>query len=53
MKDNQVEMVVITKDKVIKKRFQVMNKDGVISFNLENFTFAIRKEDLEEVLKSE
>ena len=46
----KIEMVVINKKDVIKKQFEVINQDNVISFNLKNFTLAVRKEDLLKIL---
>lgn len=43
---NKLEMVVINGDTIIKKQFEVINDNEVISFNLGKFTLAVRKEDL-------
>ncbi len=43
---DKIEMVVINKDTVIKKRFEILDKDDIISFNLSNFTLAVKKDDL-------
>ena len=48
--NNKIEMVVINKDTVIKKKFEILDKDDVISFNLGKFTLAVRKEELKKFI---
>lgn len=48
--EDTIEMVIIKNDTVIKKKFSVIDEDEVISFNLENFLIAVRKEDLKKYL---
>jgi hypothetical protein len=46
----KIEMVVIENKNVIKREFDVINKDGIISFNLNKLTFALRVDDLKKVM---
>lgn len=46
----KIEMVIINKKEVVKKDFDVIDKNEVISFNLSNFTLAVRKEDLKKLM---
>lgn len=43
-------MVIMNKGDVIKKLFDVIDKDNVISFNLGSFTLALKKEDLKKLM---
>lgn len=47
---NKLEMVVINGDTIIKKQFEVINDNEVISFSLGKFTLAVRKEDLIKIM---
>lgn len=40
----------INGDTVVKKQFEILDKDGVISFELGKLTLAVRKEDLKKYL---
>ena len=48
--EDTIEMVIIKKVTIIKKKFSVIDEDDVISFNLGNFFIAVRKEDLKKYL---
>lgn len=48
--EDTIEMVIIKNDTVIKKKFSVIDEDEVISFNLENFFIAVKKEDLRKLI---
>ena len=47
---DKIEMVMINGDTVVKKQFEVLDKDGVISFEFGKLTLAVRKEDLKKYL---
>ena len=47
---DKIEMVMINGDTVVKKQFKILDKDGVISFELGKLTLAVRKEDLKKYL---
>lgn len=47
---DKIDMVIIKKDSVIKKKFTVIDKGGTISFNLNSFTLAVNKNDLKLLL---
>ena len=44
-------MVMINGDTIVKKQFEILDKDGVISFELGKLTLAVRKEDLKKYLQ--
>lgn len=46
---DKIEMVMINGDTVVKKQFEILDKDGVISFELGKLTLAVRKEDLKKI----
>ena len=48
--NEKIDMVMINKDNVTKKQFEVINQDNVISFNLGNFTLAMKVSDLKKFL---
>lgn len=48
--EDTIEMVIIKNDTVIKKKFSVIDEDEVISFNLENFFIAVKKEDIRKLM---
>ena len=47
---DKIEMVMINGDTVVKKQFEILDKDGVISIELGKLTLAVRKEDLKKYL---
>ena len=47
---DKIEMVMINGDTVVKKQFEILDKDGVISFELGKLTLAVRKEDLKKYI---
>jgi len=47
---NKLEMVMINGDTVVKKQFEILDKDGVISFNLGKLTLAVKKEDIRKLM---
>ena len=46
---DKIEMVMINGDTIVKKQFEILDKDGVISFELGKLTLAVRKEDLKKI----
>lgn len=47
---DKIEMVMINGDTVVKKQFKILDKDGVISFELGKLTLAVRKEDIRKLM---
>lgn len=47
---DKIEMVMINGDTIVKKQFEILDKDGVISFELGKLTLVVRKEDLKKYL---
>lgn len=47
---SKIEMVMINGDTIVKKQFAILDKDGVISFELGKLTLAVRKDDLKKYL---
>lgn len=47
---DKIEMVMINGDTVVKKQFTILDKDGVISFELGKLTLAVRKDDLKKYI---
>lgn len=48
---DKIEMVMINGDTIVKKQFEILDKDGVISFELGKLTLAVRKEDLKNICR--
>ena len=47
---NEIDMVLINKEQVIKKKYEVIKQNGVITFNLGKFTLGANVEDLRKFL---